>query len=414
MTRYRWFILSLLFLVTTNNYLDRIVLSVLIPIIRDDLHISTEQYSYISATFQMAYTLGFLAVGKFIDRYGTRIGYTLSILWWSAAAALHALARSWLQMGLWRGMLGFGESGNFPAAIKSVAEWFPRKDRAFATGIFNAGTNVASMVGPPLFVWMAATVGWRACFFVTASTGFVLALVWWIVYRLPGNHRSVNAAELAYIRSDRDEQEAAPQIGWRAALKYRETWGFSAGKFLADPVWWFYLTWLTLYLRDVRKLDMLVVGWSLPVVYLMADVGSVGGGWLSGYLIRRGWHHAKARKTAMAVCCSLMPVAALAVLAPNAAAAVALVSLATAGHQGWSCNLYTTVSDVFPKPAVASVTGIGGAFGGFGGVLFSSLLPGYVISHFGYTPIFLVMGCFHLLALAAVHVLMRDMEPIRA
>ncbi len=414
MTRYRWFILALLFLVTTNNYLDRIVISVLIPVIREDLHVSTEQYSYIQASFQMAYTVGFLIVGKLIDKYGTRIGYTFSILWWSIAAALHAAARSWSGLAFWRAMLGLGEAGNFPAAVKSVAEWFPKKDRAFATGIFNAGTNVAAMVGPPLFVWMAMALGWRACFVITASTGFVLALVWWIVYRQPHAHRSVNAAELAYINSDIEESRSAPTVGWVAALKYKETWGFAAGKFLADPVWWFYLSWLPLYLYDVRKFKMMEVGWALPVVYLMADVGSVGGGWLSGHLIRRGWPLATARKAAMAVCCALMPIAAMSVLAPSPILAVALVSLATAAHQGWSCNLFTTVSDVFPKQAVASVTGIGGAFGGLGGVLFSSLLPGYIISHFGYTPIFLIMGCFHLLALTAVHLLLGKMKPIKA
>jgi ACS family hexuronate transporter-like MFS transporter len=261
---------------------------------------------------------------------------------------------------------------------------------------------------------MAAAYGWRACFMITASTGFVLALAWWVAYRPPEAHRSVNPQELAYITSDKDENPAAPRLGWVAVLKYKETWGFAAGKFLADPVWWFYLSWLPLYLVDARGFDMTKVGWALPIVYLMADVGSVAGGWLSGFFIRRGWHHATARKAAMAVCCSLMPIAAMSVLAPSAFLAVALVSLATAGHQGWSCNLFTTVSDVFPKPAIASVTGIGGAFGGLGGVLFSSLLPGYIVSHFGYTPIFLIMGCFHLLALLSVHLLLGRMEPIKA
>ncbi len=190
----------------------------------------------------MAYTIGFLFVGKFVDRFGTRIGYTVSIVWWSIAACLHALSRSALQLGFWRGLLGFGESGNFPAAIKAVAEWFPKKDRAFATGIFNAGTNVASMVGPPLFVFMAAHYGWRTCFFITGSVGFLLALIWWVVYRLPEMHRSVGQAELAYIRSDSGQDGGAPKIGWTAALKYKQTWGFALAKFLSDPVWWFYFT----------------------------------------------------------------------------------------------------------------------------------------------------------------------------
>jgi len=412
MTRYRWFILSLLFLVTTNNYLDRIVFSVLIPVIRDDLHISTQQYSYITASFQFAYTVGFLFMGKLIDRFGTRIGYAVSIAWWSAAACMHAVARTALQMGVWRGLLGLGEAGNFPSAIKAVAEWFPKKDRAFATGIFNAGTNVASMIGPPIFVWMAAKYGWRDCFLITGGVGFILVVIWWIVYRLPEHHRSVNAQELAYIKSD-VEEAGGPKVGWLEALRYKETWGFALGKFLTDPVWWFYLVWLPPYLYDVRKFNLTEVGWALPVVYLMADVGSVGGGWLSGFLMRRGWPNHKARKTAMGICAGLMPIAAMSVLAPNPVLAIALVSIATASHQGWSANLFTTTSDVFPKQAVASVTGIGGCMGGVGGVLFSALLPGYVVSHFGYTPIFLGMGLLHLTALLVVDKLLGKMQPLQ-
>lgn len=413
MTRYRWFILSLLFLVTTNNYLDRIVFSVLIPVIREDLHISTEYYSYITGAFQFAYTVGFLFMGKLIDRLGARIGYAASITWWSIAACMHALARSVLQLGIWRGVLGLGESGNFPAAIKVVAEWFPKKDRAFATGIFNAGTNVASMIGPPIFVWMASHYSWRDCFLITGATGFILALIWWFAYRLPEKHPSVNAQELAYIRSDA-EGPAGPQIGWMAVLRYKETWGFALAKFLTDPVWWFYLVWLPPYLYDVRKFELTQIGWALPVVYLMADIGSVGGGWLSGALMRRGWPNHKARKTAMGICAGLMPVAAMSVLAPSPVLAIALVSIATASHQGWSANLFTTTSDVFPRQAVASVTGIGGCLGGVGGVIFSALIPGYIVSHFGYTPVFLAMGCFHLTALFLVHKLLGRMQPVQA
>ncbi|MCL6545860.1 MAG: MFS transporter [Bryobacteraceae bacterium] len=412
MTRYRWLILSLLFLVTTNNYLDRIVFSVLIPVIREDLHISTQQYSYITASFQFAYTVGFLFMGKLIDRFGTRIGYAVSIAWWSAAACMHAVARTALQMGFWRGLLGLGEAGNFPSAIKAVAEWFPKKDRAFATGIFNAGTNVASMIGPPIFVWMAAKYGWRDCFLITGGVGFILVVIWWMVYRLPEHHPSVNAQELAYIKSD-VEEAGGPKVGWLEALRYKETWGFALGKFLTDPVWWFYLVWLPPYLYDVRKFNLTEVGWALPVVYLMADVGSVGGGWLSGFLMRRGWPNHRARKTAMGICAGLMPIAAMSVLAPSPVLAIALVSIATASHQGWSANLFTTTSDVFPKQAVASVTGIGGCMGGVGGVLFSALLPGYVVSHFGYTPIFLGMGLLHLTALLVVHKLLGKMQPIQ-
>lgn len=404
--------LALLFFATTINYLDRIVFSVLIPVIRQEMHISDEHYGYVNGAFQAAYMIGFLFMGKFIDRFGTRIGYAVAISWWSIAAGLHTIAQSAAGLGFWRGMLGLGESGNFPAAIKSVAEWFPRKDRAFATGIFNAGSNVAAMIGPPLFAWMTIHLGWRDCFLITASLGFIWLLLWLLSYRVPERHPSVNAAELQYIQSDDKLGEDAGTVSWRQALQKKQTWGFAIAKFLTDPVWWFFLYWLPPYLYDVRKFNLIEIGWALPVVYLMADAGSVGGGWISGFLMRRGWPNGKARKTAMAVCASAMPVAVLSVLADSPILAIGLVSLATAGHQGWSANLFTTTSDIFPQRAVASVTGIGGFAGGLGGILISAIIPGYMVSHFGYTPVFLSMGLFHLTALLVVHKTMGDMRQI--
>ncbi len=406
--------LALVFFATTVNYLDRILLGFLIPEIRKEIPIDDQHYGYITGAFQAAYTVGFLIAGKYIDVVGTRIGYAASLVWWSIAAALHAFAGSAFSLGFWRGVLGIGEAGNFPAAIKSVAEWFPPKDRAFATGIFNAGTNVASMAGPPLFVWMNAMYGWRSCFLITATLGFVWLIFWLLSYRSPENHKGINAAELAYIRSGPGEGAEQKKLSWTEALRYKQTWGFALGKFLTDPVWWFYLYWLPPYLYDVRKFNLTQVGWALPVIYLMADFGSVGGGWLSGALIRRGWPTGKARKTAMGICAGCMPVAALAVLAESPVLAIGLVSLATAAHQGWSANLYTTASDVFPRNATASVTGIGGCLGGLGGFLFSAVIPGYVVQNFGYTPVFLTMGIFHLTALAVLHLLMGDMLPLRA
>lgn len=411
-TRVRWWILGLIFAATTINYLDRILLGFLAPTIRDELKFSDQQYGYITGAFQIAYTFGFLLMGKFIDRFGTRIGYAVSIVWWSAAAALHAAASTAFGLAFWRALLGLGEAGNFPAAIKGVAEWFPKKDRAFATGIFNAGTNVASMIGPPLFAWMVVQVGWRACFVITASLGFVWVVIWLFAYKLPHQHKYVSPAELDYIHSDSADAAKEPAIGWLQALRYKQTWGFALAKFFSDPVWWFYLYWLPLYLFDVRKFNLTEIGWSLPFIYLMADVGSVGGGWLSGHLIRRGWPNGKARKTAMLICAGAMPIAATSVLAESALLAILLVSLATSSHQGWSANLFTTTSDVFPKQATASVTGIGGCLGGLGGFLFSALIPGYIVTHFGYTPVFLAMGCFHLTGLAILHFLMGDLRPI--
>jgi ACS family hexuronate transporter-like MFS transporter len=412
MTRVRWWMLALVFFATTINYLDRILLGFLMPIIRQEIHISEQEYGWITGSFQFTYMLGFLAAGKLIDRFGSRLGYAVSLIWWSVAAMAHSLATGALSLGFWRAFLGLGESGNFPSAIKAVAEWFPKKDRAFATGIFNAGSNVASMAGPPIFVWMNLQFGWRACFLITASLGFLWLVAWLLYYKLPENHAKVNAQEFAYIASDRDAREPDRPIGWMEALGYKQTWGFALAKFLTDPVWWFYLYWLPLYLYDVRKLNLNQIGWALPVIYLMADIGSVGGGWLSGALIRRGWPSGKARKCAMGLCAAAMPVAAMSALAESYLVAIALISLATAAHQGWSANLYTTTSDVFPKSLTASVTGIGGCLGGLGGFLFSAVIPGYVVANFGYTPAILTAGTFHLAAWVVVHKMLGDMRPL--
>jgi len=406
--------LTLLFVATTINYLDRIAFGILVPEIRKDMLVDDPTYGRLTLAFEMTYMIGFLIMGKFVQRYGTRIGYTVAVAWWSLAAVLHALAKTPLELGFWRGMLGLGEAGNFPAAIRSVAEWFPKRDRAFATGIFNAGTNVAAMVGPPVFAYMVADFGWQGCFLVTGSLGFVWMVIWWFSYRLPADHKSVNDAERAYIVSDVTSSEAEPVIGWMEALRQKETWGFAAGKFLSDPVWRFYSYWLPIYLYDVRGFDMKKVGWVLPVIYLMADIGSVGGGWLSGYLMRRGMAVGKARKVTMLICAACMPVAVCSVLADSPILAIALMSLATAAHQGFSANLYTVVSDVFPRPAVASVTGIGGFAGSLGGVLFATWLPGVLIPIVGYKPIFLTFGVFHLTGVLALHLLMGQFRPVEA
>lgn len=411
MSRVRWWILALLFFATTINYLDRIVLSVLSPILKKEIGISDQAYGNITSAFQLAYTIAFIFFGKFIDAYGTRAGYTLAIIWWSIAGMLHALARTPLQFGICRALLGLGEAGNFPTAIKAVTEWFPPRERALATGIFNAGTNVAAMIGPPLFFWLFQKVGWQACFVLTGAAGFVWLIFWRISYRLPSEHSRVNQAELAHIQDGLGPAPMIP-ITWREAIQHRETWGFSLGKFFSDPVWWFYLYWLPPYFYDVRKFNLEKIAWALPVIYIAADFGSVAGGWISGYLMRRGWTTVRARKFGLAINAGCMPIAALAVLAENPILAVALVSLATAAHQGWSANLYATVPDVFPQNAVATVTGIGGSVGGFGGFLFSGMIAGFIVSNFGYTPLFLTMGCFHLTGLLCVHLLMGDMQPI--
>lgn len=405
--------LALVFFATTINYLDRIVFSVLNSVISLEMHIDDAMYGNINAAFQATYTIGFLIAGKFIDRYGTKVGYAVSIAWWSVAAAMHAFAMTPFQLGVWRAMLGLGEAGNFPAAIKSVAEWFPKKDRAYATGLFNSGTTVASIFGPPVFVWMTLHVGWRTCFVITAATGGLWLAWWWLSYGLPQTHRNVSGAERDYILSDAESKAVEQAMPWAQALRYKETWGFALAKFFTDPVWWFYLIWLPRYLANERQFNLKEIGWALPAVYVVAAVGSVAGGWLAGMLIERGMPNGKARLISMALCVACMPVGACAVLAQSPILAVALVCLATAGHQGWSANLYTTTSDVFPKNAVASVTGIGGCMGGLGGTIFSAWLPGYIVSHFGYAPMFVIMGTFHIVAIILVRLLIGEMKPLR-
>jgi len=393
----RWLVLAAIFIVTTNNYLDRIMLNTLSTVLMVDLKFGDREYGYIQAAFNLAYAGGFLMMGKLIDQWGTRIGYAVSILAWSITAAGHAMARNFVHLAFWRGALGVAESGNFPAGVKAVTEWFPKRDRAFAISLFNSGTNIASVAGPPLFFVLNLHFGWRACFLATASTGIVCLFLWWWIYRVPREHPWTNEGELAIIESDPEEVEAN-QVSWSQALHMRATYGFAIAKFLTDPVWWFYLQWLVPFFKRERGLDLKDIWWTLPVIYTAASVGSVLGGWMSGMFIRRGWTAWHARRITMLLFALCMPIAALAVRANSLWLTVALLSLATAGHQGWSANLYTTVSDRFPKNAVASVTGIGGFMGGIGGVIFASLVPGFLVPITGYLPVFVIMGSLHIIA----------------
>jgi len=392
----RWWVLSLLFCSTLLNYADRIVLAVLVPVIRDQLHFNETVYGYITAAFQAAYTLGALICGHLLDLYGTRIGMIFTVGIWSVAASLHASVGNPLQLGIWRGLLGLAEAGNFPAANKAAAEWFPPQERAFAIGVFTAGINVAAIIGPPVFIAIQEAFGWRACFLITGAAGFLWLVAWLWFYRSPGK------ADSPVIGS----------ISLRDTLSCREAWGFSVAKFLTDPVWWFYLYWMPLYFHDVRKFDMRELAWALPVIYLLSDVGAVSGGWFSGFMLRRGWSLSAARKRTMLICAFLMPMAALGVLTKSSVATVLLFSLATFAHQAWMTNLFTTVSDVFPSEAVGRVLGLGGCCGGFGGVLFSALIPGFMIGRIGYAPLFISMSSLYAVAMFVVHILMRDLRTV--
>jgi len=436
MSRVRWWVLSLLFFGTTLNYLDRIVFSFLAPELRREFHFAPSQYGYMTGAFDIAYALGFLGAGRFIDRLGTRVGYAVTVAAWSIAAALHCTAKtalplysfhtgtSWyttavvfitatvVSLSFWRAILGLAETGNFPAAIKSVAEWFPAKDRALATGIFNAGSNVAAMAGPPLLAITYATFGWRACFLITGSLGCLWVVLWLATYQVPEKHTHVNQDELGYILQDEPTTVIEKDIRGRDLLKLRETWGFAFGKFLTTPVWMLYLWWLPVFLHDVYKLTPQKRAWAVSVVYLSADAGSIMGGWLSGFLMRRGWAHGRARRFSMTLCAVCMPLGACAVLVSNVILAVGLISIAASAHQGWSANLFTTVTDVFPKQAVGSVVSIGNLAGALASFLFASLAAGHVVAHFGYKPMFLAAGWFHPVALGLVFWMMRDLRKV--
>lgn len=401
-TNYRWVILSLLFIATTINYFDRIVLSVLIPEIKRELNINDISFGHIISAFQITYTLGFLAAGKFIDWIGTRWGYLLSIFFWSIAATVHSLCGTTFCLGAWRGILGFTESGNFPAAIKSVSEWFPIHERAFATSLFNSGASISSIIGPPIIVMIALAAGWRWAFFTFGMIGIVLALIWPFAYKMPkGNYDDVTTTN-----------SLQKKYKWRLLLRHKETYGIMFGKFLTDPVWWFYLYWIPNYLDSQRGFHLKDIAIAVPLIYIIATLFGFVGGWFPGYLMQRGWSVGKARKTTMLICALLLPISATGVIVQNPWITILLVSLACSAHNGWSANIFTLVSDCFPSPAVGSVTGLAGFAGGLGGLLIATLAPGYIITYFGYIPIFFLMGILHPLAFAGITLLIRKVRVI--
>lgn len=406
---YRWRICALLFFATTINYVDRQVLGVLAPDLQRIIGWNELQYSYIATAFQAAYAIGLLIAGGVIDRVGTRIGYAIAIAIWSISAMCHALVQSVLGFTIVRFLLGLGESGNFPAAIKTVAEWFPRRERALATGIFNSGSNVGAIVAPLAVPWIAVKLGWQWAFLFTGTFSALWLVAWLNVYRPPRKHSKLQAAELAHIECDAGEPSA--NIPWSRLLPHRQTWAFVVAKFMTDPVWWFFLTWLPKFLNSEHGLTLTKLGPPLVTIYVMADIGSIGGGWIPAALLRRGWSVNRARKTAMLVCALAVVPIMFAAKARNLWVAVGLIGLAAASHQGWSANAFTLVSDMFPRRAVASVVGIGG-FGGAIGSMLISTFTGFVLQFTGsYVPVFAMAGFAYLIALLAVHLLVPDLRP---
>jgi ACS family hexuronate transporter-like MFS transporter len=408
-SRVRWWILTLLFLGTTLNYLDRMVMGILAPGLQKEYFISDIQYSYIQSAFAFCYAFGQMASGKWLDRIGTRLGYALALAGWSISSMLHALVSGAWGFGIMRVFLGVTESPAYPAATKAVAEWFPRRERAFAFGFINAGTNMGVIAASLTVPWLASTYGWQWAFIGTGATGFFALLLWIPIYKNPGEHPGVSAAELAHINSDPPEPAGAPR--WLDLVSSRQAWAFAMGKFLTDSMWWFYMTWLPKYLDHEYHLDLLQVGLPLVVIYLICDVGSIGGGWLSSALIKRGATVNRARKTAMLVCAvGALPII-FAQQITGVWPAILVLGLVTASHQGFSSNLFTLVSDMFPRRAVATVTGFGGTWGYFGASLFQIVVGYSVEKMHNYTVPFFCAGIAYLLALLVIQLLAPRLTP---
>ncbi len=425
--KYRWTICALLFFATTINYLDRSVISLLKNNLEIEFNWTESDYSDIVIAFQISYAVGMLIAGRFIDKAGTKIGYAVSLTLWSFASMGHALVRSTVGFLIARSALGISEAGNFPAAIKTTAEWFPKKERAFATGIFNSGANVGAILAPLTVPFIVVKWGWQEAFVITGAFGLIWLVFWFIFYEIPSKQKRLSSEEFDYIHSDLDEAENKPgsaglitdveinkRVPWIKLLKYNQTWAFIVGKFLTDPIWWFYLFWLPAFLFAQYGIEGTDMALPIAVVYTMSTVGSIWGGWLPLYFIRRGWPVFRARKTSMLIYAFLvLPVVFAQYFgSTNMWLAVFIIGIATSAHQAWSANIFTTVSDMFPKKTVASVTGMGGMAGAFGGILIA-FLAGKLFDHYkalgnldaGYFIMFIICGCAYLLAWVLMNVL---------
>jgi ACS family hexuronate transporter-like MFS transporter len=403
MGRYRWVICGLLFAATAINYVDRQMLGVLKETLHAEVGWTEIGYSNVVFWFQTAYAIGYLGFGKLVDRIGARFGYAIAFVIWTIAHMAHGGVHSVTQFAMVRFGLGLGESGNFPAGVKAVTEWFPAKERALAVGIFNAGANVGAIITPLVVPALTLAYGWRMAFVITGAASLVWLVAWLAIYRRPEESTRISAAELAYVQSD--PADPVEPIRWSVVVRRKETWAFALGKFFIDPIWWMYIFWLPDFLGKTYHLDLKTFGPPLVAVYVLSDVGSVVGGWASSRMIHRGRSVNFARKSTMFVCALCVTPIFFAQYIDNLWLAVLIIGVAAAAHQAFSANVYTLPSDLFPRSAVGSVIGIGGTVGAIGGMIFS-LYIGQILDRIGsYTPIFIVAGCAYFLALASIHLL---------
>jgi MFS transporter, ACS family, hexuronate transporter len=395
----RWWIVGLIFLATLINYIDRLTISVLAPVITRDLGLTNTEFGGIITWFLLAYTISQGLSGKLYDRIGTKRGFVCSITLWSISAMAHAFARGLTSLSVFRFVLGLGEAGNWPGAAKTVAEWFPIRERAFGMAIFNSGAAIGSVVAPPLIVWLSLSYGWQTTFLVTGSLGFVWLVLWLLFYQTPDRHKWLGEEERRLIREGQRADGAvdvlvtdpSAPLGWRELLRYRQVWAIVLARFLTDPIWWLYISWLPKYLADARGFSLVKIGLFAWVPYVAADAGSLSGGWVSGYLIARGWSVDRSRKVVILIAALLMPAGILAAFAHDAMVALALIGVVLFGFQVWINNVQTLPSDFFSDKAVASVAGLGGTGAGIGSMIFI-FSTGWVVDHFSYVPVLVAAG----------------------
>lgn len=390
----RWWIIGLVFFATLINYIDRLTISVLAPVITQDLGLSNTEFGGIAAWFLLAYTFSQSLSGKLYDRIGVKLGFTISVVVWSLAAMAHAFARGLASLSIFRFILGLGEAGNWPGAAKTVAEWFPVRQRAFAMAIFNSGAAIGSIVAPPLIIWLQLSFGWQTTFLVTGSLGFIWLVLWWIFYESPEKHKWLTVGERQVIEQKEEiltDKPDEPAPSWSSLLRYWQVWGIVLARFFVDPVWWLYITWLPLYLFQARGFDLKQIGYFAWIPYVAADAGSLFGGWFAGFLMNRGLSVDAARKVVIAFAALLMPAGILAAFSSDAMVALAMIGVVLFGFQVWINNVQTLPSDFFSTKAVGSVAGLGGTGAGIGSMIFI-FTTGWVVDSFSYTPILVAAG----------------------
>ncbi|CAZ94260.1 MFS transporter [Zobellia galactanivorans] len=408
----RWKILTMIFFATTINYIDRQIIGILKPFIADDLNWSEADYGYIVTAFQIAYAIGLLSMGKFIDKHGTRLGYVWAIVVWSIAGMAHAAARGGVSFAAARFVLGIGEAANFPAAVKGIAEWFPKKERAFAAGLFNSGSTVGAILAPIVVTWITLSFGWQWAFIITGALGLIWVFFWLNYYTTPEKHPKITPEELAYIHQDNEEKDNRPSLKWIELFKYKQTYAICTTRFISDWVWWFFLFWIPDFLSKTHGVNLKDVVLPLIVIYAVSSIGGIGGGWLSSNFIKNGKSVNYARKTTIFICALLvLPVMLVSQIA-NLWVAVVFISLAAAGHQGWASNIFTIVSDVYPKNAVGSMMGLSGFTGAIGGALSAAFVGVLLESTGSYFLIFMVASSVYMLNWLILRVFIKEIKPI--